>query len=90
MNHKEKHPPVYRQGNWLPNYLVTIPLSTIGELQEGGLIEEMIEDICEKIAEEIDTESRIFLARRIVALSDLDEAITESRWHRANPTTNQG
>tara|TARA_R100001086_G_C11732091_1_gene229994 strand:- start:438 stop:668 length:231 start_codon:yes stop_codon:yes gene_type:complete len=65
----------------MPKYKITLSLDTIGTLDEGGLLEEIMHEQLSKIVNEeqgpgLDTQ--VYEARRLVALADLLEAINYS------------
>ena len=66
----------------MSNYKITLSLDTIGTLDEGGLLEELMHDQLMKIVNESagqDLDVQVYEARRLVALSDLLEAIRYDR-----------
>ena len=66
----------------MPNYKITLSLDTIGMLDEGGLLEEVMYDQLAKIVNEedgADLFQQLFLARGLVALADLADAIRYDR-----------
>ena len=70
----------------MPNYKITLSLDTIGTLDEGGLLEELMHDQLMKIVNESagqDLDVQVYRAvgeaRRLVALSDLLESIHYDR-----------
>ena len=66
----------------MPNYKITLSLDTIGMLDEGGLLEEVMHDQLAKIVNEedgADLFQQLFLARKLVALADLADAIRYDR-----------
>lgn len=66
----------------MPKYNITLSLDTIGTLDEGGLLEALMQNQLLKIVNEEagqDLDVQIFEARCLVALSDLLEAIRYDR-----------
>ena len=66
----------------MSNYKITLSIDTIGMLDEGGLLEEVMYDQLAKIVNEEDGDDlfqQLFLARKLVALADLAEAIRYDR-----------
>ena len=66
----------------MPNYKITLSLDTIGMLDEGGLLEEVMHAQLAKLVNEeegADLFQQLFLARGLVALADLADAIRYDR-----------
>tara|TARA_R100001594_G_scaffold136845_1_gene179470 strand:+ start:958 stop:1194 length:237 start_codon:yes stop_codon:yes gene_type:complete len=61
---------------------VTLDIDTVGSLCEGATLEYAMQSILEKIVNEeegTDIEDQVYLARKLVALRDLLEAIEYAR-----------
>ena len=62
----------------MPKYNITLSLDTIGTLDEGGMLEEIMHEQVSRIANMRTLDDKVYEARRLVAVANLLDTINYS------------